>query len=261
MEYTKVSSGTLLFFEKIVRSHPLLYYIVRSLIRFTNIFEEDANGVAFLKFKDKVNIIDVGASDGIATKFFKNKLNINKIICVEPNKSYINILRKLKIKNLQVYPYAIGEKNEVYDIYYPRYMLFKKKFDLITYTFYDLNELKKFIKLHFLFRKNISIVKEKIKIKKFEKKNFKVDLIKIDTNGFELSILKGIKDIIKKHKPAILLETGKDIIKIEKLLKKFNYDKFLFSNSSKNFSKIKRKYPLNTYFLQKNHLKISKDLH
>ena len=58
MEYTKVSSGTLLFFEKIVRSHPLLYYIVRSLIRFTNIFEEDANGVAFLKFKDKVNIID-----------------------------------------------------------------------------------------------------------------------------------------------------------------------------------------------------------
>ena len=55
MEYTKVRSGTLLFFEKIVRSHPLLYYIVRSLIRFTNIFEEDAIGVAFLKFKYKVN--------------------------------------------------------------------------------------------------------------------------------------------------------------------------------------------------------------
>jgi FkbM family methyltransferase len=237
-----------------------LYYFVRSLIRYTNIFEEDANGVSFLNFKNKVNIIDVGASDGIASKFFKNKLNVNKIICVEPNKTFVKILKKLKIQNLKVYPYGIGEQNKIYNIYYPRYHLFNKKFDLITYTFYEKKELKKYINLHFLFKKNISIIKDKIKIKKFKKTNFKIDLIKIDTNGFELSILKGIKDIIKDYKPVILLETGKDILKIEKLLKRYDYNKFLFSNNNKNFLKIKKKYPLNTYFLQKNHLKNSKDL-
>ena len=76
MERSKTNSGFLYFLEKIVRSHPLLYFVVRYFIRYTNIFEEDANGVAFLNLNKKVNIIDVGASDGIASKFFNRKLKI-----------------------------------------------------------------------------------------------------------------------------------------------------------------------------------------
>ena len=70
MKTSKTNSGFLYFLEKIVRSHPLLYFVVRYFIRYTNIFEEDANGVSFLNLEKKVNIIDVGASDGIASKFF-----------------------------------------------------------------------------------------------------------------------------------------------------------------------------------------------
>ena len=60
------SSGIFKIVEKIIRGHPLIYYILRYFVRFTNIFEEDAKGVKFLNFKKKINIIDVGASDGIA---------------------------------------------------------------------------------------------------------------------------------------------------------------------------------------------------
>ena len=95
MKRSKSNSGFLYFLEKIVRSHPLLYFVIRSFIRYTNIFEEDANGVTFLNLTEKVNIIDVGASDGIASKFFNRKLKINKIICFEPNKPYARILKKL----------------------------------------------------------------------------------------------------------------------------------------------------------------------
>ena len=84
MKKSKTNSGILFFLEKIIRSHPLLYYIARNLIRYTNIFEEDANGVNFLNLDKGVNIIDVGASDGIATKFFNRKLTVNKTICFEP---------------------------------------------------------------------------------------------------------------------------------------------------------------------------------
>ena len=80
MKRSKTNTGFLYFLEKIVRSHPLLYYVVRSLIRYTKIFEEDANGVTFLKFSKKISIIDVGASDGIASIFFNRKLNIKQII-------------------------------------------------------------------------------------------------------------------------------------------------------------------------------------
>ena len=60
------SSGFFKILEKVIRGHPLLYYVARYFVRFTNIFEDDAHGVVLLNFKNKINIIDVGASDGIA---------------------------------------------------------------------------------------------------------------------------------------------------------------------------------------------------
>ena len=114
MKRSKTNTGFLYFLEKILRSHPLLYFIVRQFIIYTNIFEEDANGVVFLNLGKKVNIIDVGASDGIASKFFNRKLKINKIICFEPNKSYVRILKKLNIKNLIVNLLYLNVKDSFY---------------------------------------------------------------------------------------------------------------------------------------------------
>ncbi len=169
MKRSKTNSGFLFFLEKIVRSHPLLYFITRYFIRYTNIFEQDANGVTFLNLDKKVNIIDVGASDGIASKFFNRKLKINKIICFEPNKSYVKILKKLNIKNLKVNAYGITQFDKYYKIFFPRYKFFSKNLDLITYTHYSKQALLNQINLDFKFKKNISIVQEKIHLKKIKK--------------------------------------------------------------------------------------------
>ena len=106
------STGVTQIIEKIIRSHPLVYYIIRSIIRFTNIFEEDVQGVIYLNLGKKINLIDAGASDGIASKFFSKQIKINKILCFEPDRFYVKILRKLKIKNLNIYNYGISEKNQ-----------------------------------------------------------------------------------------------------------------------------------------------------
>ena len=257
MKTSKTNSGFLYFLEKIVRSHPLLYFVVRYFIRYTNIFEEDANGVTFLNLNKKVNIIDVGASDGIASKFFNRKLKINKIICFEPNKSYVKILKKLNIKNLIVKAYGISQFNKYYKIFFPRYKFFSKNLDLVTYTHYSKQALLDQINLDFKFRKNISIIEEKIYLKKIKKIKTKIDLIKVDVNGHELSIVKGLSKIIKRDKPALIIETGDDIKIIENYLKNFGFKKYLFLNEYNKFDKIKKNYPLNTYFLQKNHLKLN----
>ena len=97
------SSGFFKFLERIIRSHPLVYFLFRYLIKYTNIFEDDAYGVSHLKFDKKINIIDVGASDGIATKFFLKKLKVANILCFEPNKSYVKILKKMNYNNMRVY--------------------------------------------------------------------------------------------------------------------------------------------------------------
>ena len=139
--------------------------------------------------------------------------------------------------------------------FFPRYKFFSKKLDLITYTFYDKKKLIEQIKLDFVFKKNIEIVKQKIYLRKIKKINLKIHLIKIDVNGHELSVIKGLNNIIKKDKPALIIETDKNINKINEYLKKFNYGKFSFLKSNKTFEKIRDTYPLNTFFLQPTHLK------
>ena len=256
MKRSKTNSGILFFFEKIIRSHPLVYYVFRHLIRYTNIFEEDTNGIIYLNLGKKVNIIDVGASDGIASKFFNRKLNVNKIICYEPNKSYVKILKKMNIGNLKVNPYGISQFSKDYKIFFPRYKFFSKNLDLITYTYYDKKTLLDQINSDFKFKSNIKIVQEKIHLKKVKTSKYKIHLIKIDVNGHELPVAKGLLKIIKRDKPALIIETNKNIKLIEKYLKKYSYDKYLFSNKQKKFNKIKKNYPLNTYFLQEKHLQI-----
>ena len=252
-----ISSGSIFsFFEKIIRSHPLIYFLSRSLIRFTNIFEQDFDGVRILNLNDKVNIIDIGASDGIASKFFNKNLNIGSIICYEPNNNYVNILKKINIKNLIVKPYAIGNANSYKTIFFPRYNFFFKNFDIISYTHYDRKLVDEAVLSDFKFRKNISIIKKKIFVKKIQKINKKIDLIKIDTNGFELSIVKGLIHIIKKDKPALIIEYNRDVKIIDQLLKKFSYKGYYFLHNTKKFSLKKKRYSENTYYLQKNHFNL-----
>ena len=257
MRRSKTNSGFLYYLEEIVRCHPLLYFIIRYLIRYTNIFEEDANGVSYLNLDKKVNIIDVGASDGIASNFFNRKLKVNKIICFEPNNSYVKILKKLNIKNLTVNPYGISQFNKCHEIFFPRYKFFSKNLDLITYAHYSKKALLNQINLDFKFKKNISIIKEKIHLKKMKKIKTKIDLIKIDVNGHELSVVKGLTKILKRDKPALIVETNEDIKIIENYLKRYGFKKYLFAKKYNKFDKIKKNYPLNTYFLQKKHLALS----
>ncbi len=96
------------FIETYIRVIPIIYIFIRQLVRFTNYFEED---FYYLKdiFKDKkINIIDVGASDGISAQFFLRNLNCNKIFCFEKQKFFFKKLLKYKKKFKNIIPYNYG---------------------------------------------------------------------------------------------------------------------------------------------------------
>ena len=106
----KSQTGFLFFLERIARSHPLLYLLARYIAEKLNIFESDYNGLSKIKFKNKVNLLDIGASNGISIKFFKSKLNLGKVFAVEPDSDYCNLLKK--IRNTKVFNFGLSNKNE-----------------------------------------------------------------------------------------------------------------------------------------------------
>ena len=182
MQKSKTQIGFLGLIEKYVRKFIIIYYFIRSIAIKFDIFEEDFKILKEIYKDKKINIIDIGASDGISANFFIKNLNVNNIYCFEPHFLFIKKLKKLKKKyqNIKIFNYGISTSNESIKVYIPKIFFFGKSLYLYTYTFYNLIELKKQIKLDFLNYKKIIVEEAILKLKKFKIINKNIHLIKFD---------------------------------------------------------------------------------
>ena len=251
MQKSKTQIGLLGFIEKYIRKFVIIYYFIRNIAIKFNIFEEDFKILKEIFNNKKINIIDIGASDGISANFFLKNLNVKNIYCYEPHALFIKKLKKLKKKysNIRVYNYGLSTINKKTIVYVPKIFFLNKMLYLYTYTFYDLVELKKQIKLDFINHKKILIEKIILKLKKFKIINDKIDLIKVDVNGYEYEIIKCLKKQIVKDLPLIVIENNNEFKKISNYLEKFGYKKY-YNNNGK-LKKYTNQNVLDIFFLIK----------
>ena len=249
----------LFFFENLSRKFFIVYLILRYLFIIIfrgTLLEKEANGFKKIKIRSNLNIIDVGVNNGLSTSFFLKIFNNSKFFIFEPlkfNKFYLKNNQNNKIK---YYNFALGEKNANTIINIPYIKLFSYfNFQLSAYSTIDKsdryiyeinNELKTFF-----FYKKIKKKKLKIKIKKLDHFKLKPNIIKIDVEGYEDQVINGAKKTIKDYKPLLYIERPtKNIIKI---LKKLNYEIFVFELNKDKFTKVGKvtnKYN-NYYFINK----------
>ena len=109
--------------------------------------------------------------------------------------------------------------------------------------------------------KKINIKKSIIKTKKLDEFNLKPSFIKIDIQGHEYKCIKGSLKTIKKYKPIIMIEyEKKSIIKINNILKKYGYKKFIYKAKLNSLKKHNNEKVLNIFFIDKKNInKISLD--
>lgn len=142
------------------------------------------------------NVVDIGANLGFFTLMISRIIgNEGKIFCFEPSLlTYNKLISNLKINEIQnAYPenFGIGSKD----------------------GHYKLKRNKKYSGLSSIVVNNSNhVYEEEIKVTTldnyFLNKNVKIDLIKIDTEGFEPEVLRGAEKVIKNYKPIICIELG-----------------------------------------------------
>ncbi len=183
-------------------------------------------------FINKINnnlffCIDIGANVGKYTKLLLTETK-SKIISFEPLPLAFKDLQKIEQNNserLKVYNYAIGEKDETLELNYSNEKSEKASFleNLNELSFYDFKNNQKIkTKVYCLdtfFSNNPNLLSENI------------DLIKIDTEGFEFEVLKGAKKILEQNPPKY--------IQIE-----FNWHQLFKGQTIYNFSKFLHQYDL-----------------
>ena len=177
--------------------------IIKKIIDFFDYFNQKKL-LKFIKFKKLNNlqvIFDVGAHHGETINFYLTYLNPSKIYAFEPSLKNFNVLKK-NINNLNkfdqnkvmIYNFGFGNKKEK--------ALINQTIESSSTTLnkinFDSNYFKKKNKLLNFFGKDKDFfLKYEVNIERLddfieENKIQNIDLLKIDTEGYEYPILKGL---------------------------------------------------------------------
>ena len=236
-------------------------YIIKAIIYILSIFDY-SNKIKIKNFFIKqfqhssLNIIDIGAHKGETIKFFLKNFTVNKIFSFEPNIELFIELKKQNYpkENVEIFNYGVGKENKRGNL--------KIMNDTSSSTFNDLNENTQYFKKKktflSIFSKNNSLIQraqsiEIINLSTFlHKKDLsKIDILKIDTEGYEYNILKGIEKLHFKKIKFIYFEHHFDLM-IEKKYKFFDINEHLINNNFKQKLKMKMKFRKSFEYIYEN---------
>ena len=209
-----------------------IFFLVdhKNKIQIIDYFKKNTSG--------NLTLIDVGAHKGETIKYFTKFLNIGNIYAFEPNKiiyqKLLNNISKLD-KDINCFNFALGDKNEIKALNIPN--------ESSSSTINNLNKSSKYYKkknkiINFFSNKE-EITQKNVEIKTLSSfmDNFILKnqvILKIDTEGYEYKILKGLN---KKHLERI------DFIYIE-----HHYDQMIIKDY--NFSDINSFLKNNNFYLR-----------
>ena len=241
-----------------------LIYI--KLIRYTlNFFDYFQQKKIINFFKKRLNddliFFDIGAHYGETINLFKKNLKVREFHCFEP--SFDNFKRLKKNFNKQndkfivkLNNFALGEYNQILNLNYTK----ETSSSSINDFNFNSSYLKKKLSILNIKINNNYFKKEKISVKKLddyfsENKLKKIDILKIDTEGYELSVLKGFSQNIHLISYIYFEHHFDDMIK-----KNYNLSdihNFLTRNNFEKKFKIKMHFRKSFEYIYQNNRKIS----
>tara|TARA_B110000503_G_scaffold139421_1_gene227775 strand:+ start:1663 stop:2379 length:717 start_codon:yes stop_codon:yes gene_type:complete len=216
--------------------------IVRKILNFFDSFQQKKIiRLINNKFSTPIIIFDIGAHYGETIKIFQKKINCKKIYSFEASPINFKILKENFRNNycdkLEIYNYGVGKETISTFI--------NQTLESSSSTINNLNIKSKYFhnKLKILNIKNKESFSKKIPINIIsldnfinEKKIHNIDLLKIDTEGYEFNVLKGLNNshnIIKliyfeHHYDDMILKNYK-FSDIHYLLKSYGFKKIIKS--------------------------------
>ena len=192
-----------------------LSYLFSSVCNEKKLLKENIN-------KEEIVFVDIGTNVGNYVDFVKKIFKIKILYCFEPQAELIKNLEKISYaKKKYIFPFDVSNMEKTQNFY---------QYDIASQSSFhkqvnNYNSLQKVKKVH------------KIKTSTFDKvfnKNLRIDFCKIDAQGEDFNILKGMEKNLKKGNikllkvevcfPRMYQKTGNTYLEILNFLHKLNYN-------------------------------------
>ncbi len=173
-------------------------------------------------------VLDIGSNSGQSSQALNHIFNIGKLHMFEPSPPMASLCRKLKLpncKNFEVHEFGLSNHKTKTSLNVPIYN---------GVTFWGLASLdpdfhKGLLNPNNIWNydpKKIEIRSLAIYLKTLDSLDLKPDFIKIDVEGFELEVIFGGIETIKKIKPMLLIECTRTLESIRGVLIPLGYLNF-----------------------------------
>jgi FkbM family methyltransferase len=145
-----------------------------------------------MKFR---TVLDVGANVGVYSVWLSRIAD--QVWSFEPLDYPLHVLRVLELPNVNIMPFALGDQSGPKKIYIPRGEG-RSEHPLASLSQTEFAEFSE-------------VDAKSIEVRRFDDLSEQVssesiDFVKIDVEGFELNVLKGMTKLIEKQQPAFLIE-------------------------------------------------------
>ena len=220
---------------------------IKLIIKLLSIFDyfQKKKIIKFFNSKNLSNLFnffDVGSHHGETINLFNENFKIQNIYAFEPSKANYQILRNktqnLKKNNIYLFNLAVGSKKQK--------LKFNQSLESQSSTFLNLNKDSKYLakKKKLLLLKNNEYFKntyivDVIDLKSFirEKKIKMIDILKIDTEGFDFDVIMGIGEDLNIIKYIYFEHHYHDMF-----IKKYKFseiNRYLIDNNFRKVFKVK----------------------
>lgn len=165
------------------------------------------------------SVLDVGANVGVYSVWLSRISN--RIWSFEPLDYPLHVLRVLSLPNVKVMPFALGDKSGKQSIFIPR-SVGRSEHPLASLSQTEFADFK-------------DVEAKTIEVRRFDDLQSEIsakdiDFVKIDVEGFELQVLRGMSELIRGQHPLFLIEIearhNKSYQEVFEFLSTFGYRPF-----------------------------------
>lgn len=239
--------------KRLAVSNIHLYDFVRTRIARLPMFlphDPDFYGLAEFGDGDRL-FLDIGANDGISARSYRKLIQNRPILSIDANDKHRPALGALKsqIANFDFEIIGFSDRQSSLTLNTPIY----KGVAMTNYASTDRDVAKANLSRHMRIRniaETVSFHESIVDVVTVDSMNLDPALVKIDVEGHEASVIRGMLKTIERSRPPIMIEYNPaSFEELTELLQQQGYEPFTYSQDQNKFLPFGGDTALNLFFL------------